>query len=396
MIKPLLIISSIFLTLSAFSDGLYSIEISSTDLPNATPFTQDYDNIDALIKATEQKNIALTGYTQNSQATIDIMLGNTPASISYAQGSTALVFLVEGCDVNKTFSGFSRTANETSFRDYINNNEEGVLGKISDCLLEDNPHDPVAIQIREMAEFGPEFIRKNNLDNKQENFGVGLVAGHFSTGEQSHSILTLPLSYTHYYKEKGRNLKLTAPISFIDVNGSKAYKISLGAAYTRSMNERWTIIPAARLGITASNDMGTGATILSATVTNVYNFPYGDKHITLANMVGVIKSLDLDIGKFKSYYDVNNQVIKNGIAVELPQTYRMFGGKTSLQVSLANTQFFGDKINIDNYTDVAISFGTRRKVSNKDNSQDSIQLGLTYTVGNHGYKGGKLNFGYEF
>ena len=397
MIKALSLFFLIAISQTAFTDDLYSIEISSEDSPPGTPpLTQTYSNIDDLIKATEQKNIALPGYTQDSQATIDIMLGNTPATISYVSDKSDLRFLVDTCNIDKTFLGESRTINENSFRDYINNNEDDVLGTISRCLVRDNPHDPVAVAFRDWVEFDDAFRSNSNIEESQENFGLGLAAGHFSTGKQSHDIITLPLSYTHYFEEPGRKLKLTAPLSYINVNGSKAYKGSLGVAYTKPMNDRWTIIPAARLGITASNDMGTAATIASVLVTNVYEFPYKNKHVTLANMVGVLKTLDVDIGDFKSYYDLNNQVIKNGIAVEFPQTYNMFGGKTSIRTSLANTQFFGDEMRVNNYTDIAVSFGTRRKVGGKDNSQDSIQLGFTYTVGNHGYKGGKLNFGYEF
>ncbi len=396
MIKQLSFLFLIATSQATFAEDLYSIKITSDDLSPDISFTQNYSNIDDLIKATEQSNIALAGYNQKTQATIAIMLGNTPATISYRTGETELKFSISDCDVDKTFSGASRTINENSFRDYLNNNEDDVLGTISGCLVRDNPHDPVAVTFRDWVEFGEAFTHTSDLESQQENFGVGLVAGHFSTGKQSHSILTLPLSYTHYFKEQGRKLKFTAPLSYIDVNGSKAYKGSLGIAYTKPMNKRWTIIPAARIGITASNDMGTAATIASAFVTNVYEFPYGNKHVTLANMVGMLTTVDLDIGDLKSYYDLNNQVIKNGIAVEFPQTFNMFGGKTSIQASLANTQFFGDEMRVDNYTDIAVSFGTRRKVGNKDNSQDSLQLGFTYTVGNHGYKGGKLNFGYEF
>jgi len=372
-------------TQTASSNDLYSIEISSNDFQS---ITQTFTDIDSLIDATEQSSISgITGYNQNSGVDIAIQLGNLPATISYQSNSSDLAFSIDECGISKTFTGASRTANENEFRDYIENNEEDVLGKLSGCLVENNPHDPVAVTIRDWVEFTGAFTHSSNIEDQQENFGVGLVAGHFSTGDQSHSILTLPLSYTHYYKEKGRKLKLSAPISVIDVNGSRAFKINLGVDYSLPMNNRWTIIPATRVGITASKDMGTSSTLASVLLTNLYEFPYGDKHITLANMVGAITTIDLDIGNLDSYYDLSNQVIKNGIAVEFPQTYNMFGGKTSIQASLANTQFFGDQMKVDNYTDIAISFGTRRKVGGKDNNQDSIQLGFTYTLGNNGYKG---------
>jgi len=294
--------------------------------------------------------------------------------------------------------GVSRAANENSFRDFLDNNTDGVLTDIADCLVSDNASDPVAVTIRNWVEFGEGFTVNSNLQSSQdsqENFGLGIAAGHFSSGDQSHSIVTIPLSYVYYFEEEGKKLTFTAPVSYIDVDGSRAFKGSIGTAFTKPMNDNWTIIPAVRLGATSSSELGTGAAIAAALVTNIYEFPYGDNNIKLANMIGGITTIEASVGDLESYYDLNNQVLKNGISIEIPQAFTAFGGKTSIQASIANTQFFGDEVAVDNYTDMAISFGTRKKLGNKDN-QDSLHLGLTYTIGNGDYRGGKINFGYEF
>ncbi len=374
-----------------FSEDLFGITISSDDFDKPyddKPYNKTFKSIDELYAATEQKNISkIKGYNQNSAAEIDITLGKSSAKILYGANSSALEFSMPGCaGVSISFDDTkSRTANENSLRTHLNRPD--INKKIRACSGINT--------VICLTNCGGNFLDPVGSDSNNEKFHAGVTLGYSSTGKLNSSILTLPLSYTHYFEEEGRKLKLSAPISYVDINGSKAYKASLGLIYTRPINERWTIIPAARLGVTISKDMGIAATIASGYFTNRYEFPYRNKHITLANMVGVMTSVDVNIGGYKKPYDLNNQVIKNGIAVEFPQTFNMFGGKTSLQTSLANTQYFGDKMLIDNYTDIAVSFGTRRKVGNKDN-QDSLQLGFTYTVGNHGYKGGKLNFGYEF
>ncbi len=391
-------------TQSVYSADLFGISISSpnTTNPEFDTYNGNFTNIDDLFNATEQTNIAsqITGYDQHSAANIEITMGESSANLIYLADDSNLAFRMPGCSaIDKDFSNpsGSRTINENSFREYIN--RQDISNKINSCLSKTNGNVVVMFPTETDSVPGSNgglFNPRNTGKGDQEKFGVGLVVGYSSTGKLNSSVLTLPISYTHYYEEEGRKLKISAPISYIDVNGSKAYKASLGLIYTRPMNERWTVIPAARLGITVSRDMGVAATLASAYVTNRYEFPYRNKHITLANMVGVMTTLDVNLGGYKNSYDLSNQVVKNGIAVEFPQTFNMFGGKTSIQASLANTQYFGDKMRVDNYTDIAVSFGTRRKVGNKDNSQDNLQLGFTYTVGNHGYKGGKLNFGYEF
>jgi len=374
---------------SAFADDLFSINITSPD--SIEPFIQTFTDINDLIDASQQSSLAinLDGYNQASAAEILIRLGDKNARIDYAANSTELVFTFGECDIpNETFNEGSRERNEEAFRDFVDNNRQNLL----DCTNSNSGTETVITGIDNWA--GSDIGK--DADDEESGTAVGLSVGRYSIGNQNHNVLTIPISYTHYFEEEGRKLRLSAPISYIDINGSKVFKVSGGAAYTRPMNEKWTVIPAFRVGLTGSDDMAIGATTVSATVTNQYEFSHKNKHITLSNMLGLMTSLDYSIGDFNSYYDVDNQVIKNGITVEYPLTYKMFGGETSMEFSLANTQFFGTKVFVDNYTDIAVSMGTRRKVGGKDNTQDSMQLGFTFTTGKRGYRGGKINFGYKF
>lgn len=388
MIKRLsLSLLFIIFTQSLFADDLYNIEITS----GASTYQESFESIVDLIDASQQSNLAvnLAGYNQLSAALMNIRLGDKKATIEYEVGNSELIFTMGDCGIVKRFDEGSRARTEEAFRKYLNKDR----GDILNCL-----YDGGRI-IGGPGSSGGEWAGPdddNTPEDDEKGGGLGLSVGRYSIGNQNHTVLTLPLSYTHYYKEQGRKLKLSAPLSYIDVNGSKVYKVAVGAAYTRPINEKWTVIPAVRIGLTGSDDMAIGATTVSATVTNRYDLPYHNKHITLSNMVGVMTSLNYSLGGFNSYYDVDNQILKNGITVEYPLSYKVLGGKTSMELSLANTQLFGNKTHVDNYTDIAVSMGTRRKVGKKDNTQDSMQLGLTYTIGNKGYKGGKINFGYKF
>lgn len=389
-----------------FAADLFSTEIKINGLDGA--IRDSYESLDKLLDATKQKNLLtnpeLEGYEQDkSQASIHIDLRGIDAFIDYAANDSMLVFTIKSLNIHEEFDEQStRVGNENDFKDYINDNKNGILDEITKALVKTDSLDPVTggnglLQEMVAEDSSTAYDLVKGADKGlTKGYGAGLVAGHFSTADHSQTLITLPLSYTHYFEDPRKKLKLTAPISYINVNGSKAYKGSVGVSYTMPMNDKWTLIPAARLGLVGSNDMGSSAAMASASVSNLYEVPYGDNHITLSNMVGALTTLDVKLGSLESPYDLNNQVIKNAVSVEIPQRFKMFGGKTSLEVTLANTQFFGEDLYIDNYTDIAVSMGTRRKVGGKDNSQDSIHLGLTYTLGKHGYKGGKVNFGYKF
>lgn len=413
------------------SDELFSTQIQINDDVNQEDFssTDKFTDLDNLIDSAMQTN--LLGITdsqgglynqQNSKVKISMLFRGISAFVEYkadeykgAAGQdlfdTTLSFKIDVIDIDKDFCVTrnnenhcvsTRVDNENDFRDYIDDNEDNIQDKIAKYLVKNDAFEPVTgpgglIPAMATEDFGNAYdLVRGSDESTKQSYSAGLEAGYFCTDGHCQSLITVPLNYTHYFEESGKKLKLSAPISYIDVDGSKAYKGSFGASFTKPMNNKWTIIPSARIGIVGSDDMGSSATVASLSLSNIYDFPYGDKHITLANMVGFQKSLDVKLGGLGSPYDLNTQVLKNGVTVEIPQRYTMFGGKTSLEVSLANTQFFGEDLYIDNYTDIAVSLGTRRNLGSKDKTEDSMQLGLTYTLGKRGYKGGKLNFGYKF
>jgi len=89
MIKRIVLIACIVMySQSAYPDFL-SLEITSPD--SVEIFSETFSTVDELIDATEQRNISLAGYNQNSEATIAILLGNTQATISYESDSTGCI-----------------------------------------------------------------------------------------------------------------------------------------------------------------------------------------------------------------------------------------------------------------------------------------------------------------
>jgi len=391
----------------------FSISIMAPENSNSfDDFNDNYNSIEELFDAVEQDNFEnLPGYTNTSAVTATLNVRGVTALIEYEQGSSRLRFSVPSLGIVQDFGDFgTREANEDAFEDYLESNADGILTKMLQRMVATTATDPVAGNPNSLmstmvgADFDAAYDMASNTKKQnsteegatRRKFEAGLEVGRFSANGVTKNLLTLPVSYTHYFEDPNKRLKLSAPLSYIETNGSKAFKGSFGAALSYPINEKWAVIPAARVGLLASEDMGSAAVVYSGSLTSLYQFPYKDMSLIVGNMVSVMTTGDIKVADKELSYELSNQVIKNGVSIEKPIEYKMLGKLSSVEFSLANTQFFGDNLYIDNYTDLAVSLGTRQRVKGASETDNSVHIGLTYTLGQHGYSGGKLNFGYKF
>lgn len=411
-LSPLIITFLVFFIFTATSHAASNFDVTRST--ENQEITNNFEAIEDLFDAVEQQSFnSIVGYTQQSAANATLNIRGLSASINYLANSSALTFQVPSLGISKTFSNFNtRQENEDDFEAYIENNADGILTKMLQKMVATTASDPVAGNPNslmstmatadfdaayDMASTSGEKQTKAEAEKKKETKReIGLEIGRFSSNGVEKNLLTLPLAYTHYFEDPRKKLRLSSPLSYIETNGSKAYKASFGATLNYPMNEQWSLIPAVRLGILGSQDMGSAALVYSGSLTSMYQHSYKDMSLMFGNMLSVMTTADLKIEAHELPYDISNQVMKNGISVEKPIGYKVLGKMASTEFSIANTQFFGDDLYIDNYTDLAVSIGTRKRVTGSSATDDSLHIGVTYTIGQHGYKGGKLNFGYRF
>lgn len=373
-----------------------------------------FNTFEEIFDAIEQNRFnQITGYTNQSAATVNINLRGIDALVKYDQNSSILNFSIPSI-VDKTFNEGTRTLNENALEDFLKKNQDGTLTKILQKAAAETATDPVAGNpdslmstmaladfnaAHDMATFNTKREKQVNAAGKSDNnkLEIGLEAGRSSANNGvEKNLLTLPLSYTHYFDDPRKQLKISSPLSYVETNNSKSYKGSLGAALSYPINGQWTLIPAARVGVLGSKDLGTATAIYSGSLTSLYHFSYKNMNVMVGNMLSIIQTADLKIEDYELSYQLSNQILKNGISVERPMNYKVLGKKASSEFSISNTQFFGDNLHIENHTDLALSIGTRKRVGGASATADSMHVGITYTIGEHGYNGGKLNFGYKF
>jgi hypothetical protein len=143
-----------------------------------------------------------------------------------------------------------------------------------------------------------------------------------------------------------------------------------------------------------SRDLGSGALVYSGSTTSNYNFYLGDGILSIGNMLGFYRTGSLAVGGYEVDYDLTNYVLRNGIDLEGSLDFRIFGGRTTWQLSVVDTRFFGDELFVERYNDIALSFGTCRQRGSS--TLRALRLGITGTLGENDYRGMEINFGYWF
>lgn len=402
-----LLTSGLTTAIPAIADDIFDVVATTPGETATTSFTKFEDLFDSV----QSQNIdkLLSSYTETSAAALQLNVRGLPALAIYNQNSPTLTFLVPSLGISETFTGADRDESEEMFQDYLKANGSGILTSMLQDLAANTPIDPVAGNPNSLlaqmgsSDFGvgtdlgigpagaPSSVPGGAAGSSA--MSLGFAAGRYSAGDYDPEALTLPIQYTHYMDDPRQQLRITAPLTYIDTQGSESYNLSLGAGYRFPITDDWALTPAARIGVLGSVDVGSAAIVYSGSLSSNYDLYFDDLKLTFGNMYGYYTTQSLDAGDYEIDYDLTNQMTKNGVGLEGSAGGELFQQPTSWQIAAANTYFWGDELYIDSYYDVAISWGTRLTQSG---DLMSLRVGLTYTFDGDDYDGLRVDFGFTF
>ncbi|MGC1497920.1 MAG: hypothetical protein WA790_19100 [Sulfitobacter sp.] len=396
---------------SASAQSLFSLDVTVDGVTES----RSYDTIEPLLDALESSEDIANINLNYDDTTPGVALANIRGidlRVTYPDTGATVRLELPSLGISEQFdSAATRAENEDAMVAFLKSNGDNILTRLQQSLVATTATDPVAgnpasLQSRMiasdfgagtgLADIGNSQADGSTSDDKPSNlFGFGARLGRYTANGVTQNVIELPLSYTIPLKDPRYGVVLDAPITYIETAGTDTFSFSLGAGLRVPVYDNWTITPSLRVGATGSVDLGSVGVLYSAAVTSSFRWSMQNLDWELGNMVGytqtsgAIGADDLEID-----YDLQNTVMRNGISISKPTSRRIFGDKTTWKLSVVNTQIFGDEVFIDNYTDVAFSFGT---VASKNGlNWDSVRLGLTYTFANEDYDGFRLNLGYQF
>lgn len=347
--------------------------------------------------------------TNTDQITAEASFNSLFVTLKFdTQGGTHLKFQIPSLNIAKDFTGQTRDESIDMLEDYLK--KENVIGDIMNYQAKNSPFSPITgegglIPSALGSDFGssitdvatnvaaPAALAKEaSLDGKTSNL-MGVGASYSSTKINSTTVksINLPLSYTFRNDiDPRRQLVLQLPITYIDTGGAKTVHAGFGVAYRFPMSDNWTLTPNVKYSVVGSEDLASVASLYSASIGSAYIIPFQGFDLAIGNMLGLYKTGKFSAGDYSFNPSVTTTGMRNGIMLLQPVTVK--GTKMSLEYSLIDTRYFGDKPFADNSQEIGITLGTNKSAFS---ARSFLRAGLGYATSKNGDTW-KINFGYWF
>lgn len=342
-----------------------------------------------------------SNYTDTSTATVLGRFSDVSINLSYQDASTKLNFnFVELGDAG-SFTGGTRKESQQMLEDYIKKN--GIIGRIMNYQAQHSATSPISgaggmIPMTIAADFNnsmtnsPTAIGGSSGGSSNNLIGVGISYGSYNIDNSSDKVTTtsIPLSYTIRNDiDPRRQLIFNLPLTLVQIGDAKTVHAGLGMSYRLPLNDNWTLTPGVRYSAVASVDRATVATLYSGSLTSTYVIPLAGFDVAIGNMLGYYQTGKFSAGDYSFSPDIKYVALRNGVMLSQPVN---LGQKLSVEYSLIDTRYLGDKPFLDNFQEIGVTLGTSKSALD---ARSFVRGGLTYMHG-PSTRGLTANVGYWF
>lgn len=342
------------------------------------------------------------GYTDSSAATARISYLDVNVNYGFAAGSNTVTLNIPEIGFTRSFTADNRQNANRQLRDFLRDNGDFVLQEMEKYRVRNSPSSPVAgnpsslqslIIDQSFGNLTSEAAVTVGADGKSAGTTqIGFEAGNFSTGRLNGSNYTLPLSYSFELGGKGRELRLSMPLTYTVLDGSKVYSGSFGASYRVPLGEQFNLQSGFTYGVVYSEDLLQLVQLASATLGLSHRLQLeGGAAVTTGVLVGQVKSVPLSIGNYSFDPRIESYPVKIGQIVESDESF--FGRPFRVQAFAAYTHLLGQKFFVQNYADFGVNLGLLAPAGNAFTRR--LRGGVIFTTADH-YSAAKLNLGYAF
>lgn len=409
--------NTVMATSALLDEGNYLYGIQLTVSGSGAASKQfGYDTAETLFDAIDSANLSdeFSGYSDTaSTVSSNINYRGVILSINFPNlNSNELVLNIPELGISKSFTGTSRDASSDLMADYFKENNN-IINRLNKLLAQKSSTDPIAGNptslmsgmvdnaFNSAAGIKITSTRANkevgvSTDGKQTAsvFSTGVRFGKLRQGGKNVTSYTLPLSY-EFKNNSGKSVSIGVPISYVEVNGAKSYKIGMDLSVKIPMDKKWTLSPGVGYGLIGSKDLLSAGQIASASLSSIYKldkYTVGNDKWTLsiANMLGYYKTLPIKLKGVNIDPDITNTVSKNGLLADY--NTEVLGTKSIVQVYITDTRFFGDKLYADRYNELGFYISPEDKTGLKK----YLGLNASYLISNKDITGFNISLSYSF
>lgn len=396
----LLLAAPLFIGQAQAAD-LFGITVTTEGETASQTFSSAIDMFDAIDD--DLFTTLAPAYTDTSLATSLVNFRGVPMVLEYRDAGNTLYFSVPELGIEEAFTGNSRRNSENAFIAYFKGNENHIGRDITRYAIAETAADPVAGNpgslMSQMA--GADYSVGTRgttgalpeISSDTTTIAFGARFGRYSIRDQDSNVYSLPLR-TSIAFGGGKALIVDLPLTLVEIENAYSYSGSLGLGVRLPITSIWTLTPAVRAGVVGSSDLGALAYLYNGSLTSNLHFALPGFELDIGNSAMLSQAGSAEVKGYEFEYDVSNVITRNGATVTRPLSRPLFGHAADLQLAAVNTQFFGDQLFIENYTDLAVSVGLSARP--EQTLMNFLRVGLTYSFGDNGYQAGSINFGYQF
>jgi len=344
------------------------------------------------------------GYTDTSAAFAQVSYLDVGIRYGFEANSNTVQVSIPETGFSRSFTSDTRQNSNRLLRDFLRDNGDAVLRDIEKYRIQNSPSSPVAgnpsslqsaILDQNFAVLASDPPSSVGVSGGKSSGGgaaqIGFEAGSFSTGRLNGSNYTIPFSYDIDVGTAGNQLRLSVPVTYTILDGSKVYSGSFGATYRIALTDHLNIQSGFTYGAVYSEDLLQLVQLAGATVGASYRIDLGEATLTPAVLLGQVNSVGVKIGRYSFDPDIESYTVKIGQILE--NDVRMFSYPVRVQAFAAYTQLLGQEFFVQNYVDFGINFGLLAPAGNRFTRR--IRAGLIVTASDS-YSAGRLSFGYTF
>lgn len=396
-----LVVFGVFGAISASAcDKSYAFR---ADISGNTGATICDSSASSFINSVRNFSLSSQGYTNISQAAVVGRFSDVNVRLNYSLGSTTLNYNFIEIGESGSFTGATRKESEKLLADYILKN--GLIEKVMKYQAENSAQSPITgagglIPMTIASDFNAAFSNSPDAsagpktqDAASNNLiGANVLLGSYNVDGRSDRVTyaSLPLTYTIRNGADPRSqLTFSLPITLVKTGDAQSTQTGLGVSYRIPLTDRWSITPTGKYSVVASEDRATVATLYSASLSSVYVIPMSSFDIAIGNMLGYYKTGKFSYEEYSFNPDITNVATRNGVMVSHPV---QFGRKMTMEYTLVDTRYFGDKPFLDAYQELGVSIGTNKSALD---ARSFFRGGIQYMRG-QSVTGIQANIGFWF
>lgn len=358
------------LSTSARADDLFSIS-ANTNSGSSVSATASGSNVPDLVSDLVNSDSDFTGL-ENRGFDASLRYGGVDNAILVSRNanSTSATLSIPSTGYSKTFTANNQDDLENQIRDFLlkdgqkeyakflrNINEQSTLG-----VVDGNPQAGTALLANNaFNNFGLGRGLMLPMESGMPDDGGGTkyeVAAAFDStdeGDGWHGTV----SASHVLRLGNRvGIAFGPTFTYRDVEGASIYHLGshIGVPIIiigpRPEGFVWQVTPAFQAGVSGSEDLAAGGTIMGGSITSSIRVPIGSRFaVTVGNQYSFYEGYDLSFFGYDWHTDASQQIVKNGVRASFEIVHGLV-----LDAGITHTAFLQDAA-VDSYLTPSVGLG---------------------------------------